>query len=233
MTIKSLVDYFKGLHIVQPRVQPAKRQTRYNYSDGPMGFLAGQIVREMQRIGHPAKIHCLYRSPEEQDAAFKRKASKARAWESPHQFYEAVDIIHERYAWFEGRPKQDAKVFFDDLNRVARMTADKYGVEFEYGYDWGWDPAHIEFKDWRNVKWNIGNYIPTADDLAARFIQLLPDVYLTHANAKGSNVPEWVPRELTRTATIRYTKNSLDRALGEYALFRSKRNDRRLDGVER
>lgn len=231
MTIKSLVDYFKGLHIVQPRVQPPKRQTRFNYSEGPMGFLAGQIVREMQRIGHPAKIHCLYRSPEEQNAARKRGASRAGAWQSPHQYFEAVDIIHERYAWFEGRPKSDAKVFFDDLNRVARMIADKYGVEFEYGYDWGWDAAHIEFKDWKNIPLNIGYYTPTADDLAARFIQLLPDVYLTYANSKGGNVPDWVPRELTRTATIRYTKNSLERALGEYALYRSKRNDERLDGL--
>jgi len=80
--------------------EPRKRITRMRYDVGPMGFLADQIMKELQRAGYPSREFNLYRSAKDQERMYARRVSKARAFESAHQFYGASDIIHEKWAWF-------------------------------------------------------------------------------------------------------------------------------------
>ena len=124
--------------------QVPRKQTRYSYTAGPMYFIGQQIVRKMQDAGYPARIYCCYRTPHEQEKAFDRKVSKARPFQSPHQFYEAVDIIHPDKGW-----EPDDPGYWDMLKAAGQAVANKYRIELEFGHDWGWDSAHIELKDWR------------------------------------------------------------------------------------
>lgn len=153
--LKGLVHFTTPQEIVQaareeraPREkgQEHKVQRRYTYDAGPMLFLGQQIVRAMQDAGYPARIHCHYRSPTKQAELKEAGRSRAGPWESPHQFYEAVDIIHASKGW------EVSSDFWDTLAGCARIVSQKYGVELELGHDWGWDSAHIEIKDWRKFR---------------------------------------------------------------------------------
>lgn len=175
------------------KMQTPKRQTRYTYCDGPMQFLGQQIVKAMEDAGYPAKIHCLWRSPKKQNAAYYDGFSKARAWQSPHQYLEAVDIIHPGLGW---NVTQD---YWDHLAACTRIVADRYGVELTGGLDWGWDLAHVELKDWRKVKdrekWreyrqdyekavkeNKATPQLPHDALWERFVEVLPEVAARHVS---------------------------------------------------
>lgn len=140
-----------------------------------MHWLGEQIVKRMEKAGYPSRIFCAYRSPEEQQKAFDRGASKARPFRSPHQFFEAVDIIHKTKAW---DVSQD---YWDTLAIVVRTIERQYKVDLVHGYDWGWDSAHIELKDWRAVRAAqsyLGPYrVPTSAELEQRFKSVLPAVY--------------------------------------------------------
>lgn len=151
------------------KMQVEKRQTRYNYRNGPMYYLGQQIVKAMEDAGYPAFIHCCYRPPEEQQAAFDRKASKARPFQSPHQYWEAVDIVHPSLFW--NAPPD----YWEALHDCARVVEERFGVTFEHGFLWGWDSAHIELKDWRNIREKLGNKSPTEAQLDRRFREVLPD----------------------------------------------------------
>ena len=180
--------------------QVPRRQTRFAYTAGPMYYLAQQIVRKMQDAGYPARIYCCYRTPHEQQKAFDRKASKARPFQSPHQFYEAVDIIHPDKGW-----EPDDPGYWDMLKAAGQAVANKYRIELEFGHDWGWDSAHIELKDWRDFRERIltekgfedtseawrwyrqqKNHEPlvTERELALRFNEVLPAEFKQHMKAK-------------------------------------------------
>lgn len=121
-------------------------KTGVNRRDGPMMFLAEIIVKRMERAGYPSKIYTFWRSVEDQNEAFRNGHSKARGWHSPHQFGEAVDIAHKGLAWHADRE------YWEMLNIIARNVAQDYDVDLIYGYDWGWDKAHLSLKSWRDVK---------------------------------------------------------------------------------
>lgn len=192
------MKFFKrliGVPVTEVRRQAEKPQSRFTYTDGPMYFLGQQIVKGMQQAGYPAKIHCCYRTPEEQQRALDRGASNARPFRSPHQFYEAVDIIHESFAWFHpdlrppSTPKEvwekQAADFWETLAAVSRTVADRYGVRLELGHDWGWDSAHIELRDWRDFRRAIGMSVPTRVQLAARFSEVLPHQWKQFQKSKS------------------------------------------------
>lgn len=123
-----------------------KRQTRFCYTQGPIYFVGQQIVRNMQESGYPAKIHCCYRPAKDQIALVEMGRSKAAPWHSPHQFHLAVDIIHPHLAW------NVEQAYWDQLNACAQVISERFGITLEYGYDWGWDMAHIELKEWRKYR---------------------------------------------------------------------------------
>lgn len=182
-----------------------KKRSRYTYTEGPMTFLAQQMVRTMQEMGWPAQIHAVYRSPDDQQKAFARGHSRAAPWESAHQYYMAADIIHAELAWTA--PQQ----FWDDLRAVGQIVSDEYKVPLEFGYDWGWDLAHIEIVGWRDfrarVKDRWKDALDWADDmgqpppgvtgiidkdLQEAFFEMMPDIYRRWARSKAARGKVWV-----------------------------------------
>jgi len=164
------------------KMQVGKRQTRYNYRSGPMMFLGQQIVKQMQDSGYPAFIHCCLRTAEDQRAAKDRGASKAGPFQSPHQYWEAVDIVHPKLFW------NASSEYWQALADCSRLVANKFGVTLELGFDWGWDSAHIELKDWRDFQLDVGQRHPTQEELDARFEAVLPEQWKQFRKSKAGMV---------------------------------------------
>ncbi|CAD0186691.1 hypothetical protein RUESEDTHA_03601 [Ruegeria sp. THAF57] len=173
---QAMMQAARQAHQPHEKMQAPRRQTRYSYENGPMYYLGQQIVKAMQDAGYPAKISECYRSPERQSKLRKEGFSKARAYQSPHQYYEAVDIIHPSLGW------NVSQEYWDTLATCARIVADRYGVEFDGGFKWGWDLAHIELEDWRTFRAKVRSNVlmegearpPTKAELGERFQEVLP-----------------------------------------------------------
>ena len=129
------------------REAPQKLQARYSYKHGPIFFVGQQIVRQMQQSGYDAKIFQPWRTPSEQQALKDKGASKAGALDGAHVYGLAVDIIHKTEGW----PPDDSP-FWENLNIAARIVAERFKIDLAYGYDWGWDSAHIELEHYRSYR---------------------------------------------------------------------------------
>lgn len=173
-----LDGFFKG---GADRVTPRRKQTRYTYSDGPMVYLGQQIVRLMQDAGYPAKIYEAYRPPERQTALYVQNKTKAKAYQSPHQYYLAVDIIHASRGW---PPKDDP--FWPALAASVQVVEEKFDVALTHGYDWGWDYAHVELTDFRKWRDVIGQQPITSEMLDLMFATELPKVWKAYKARKGA-----------------------------------------------
>lgn len=81
-----------------------------------------------------------YRSPVDQEHAFKRGVSKAHAFDSAHQFGLAVDFVawdHESWSWAP----------YQDWNGLRRCAAGRNLIN-----DIEWDRAHVEHPLFRKLK---------------------------------------------------------------------------------
>ncbi len=161
--------------------EPKKRITRMRYGVGPMGFLSDQIMKEMQRAHYPAKEYNLYRSPEAQ-AALSSTVTNAGAYPSGHQYYGASDIIHDRWAWFEGKPEGYGDQFWERLWDCVEVVSEKYSVEFSKRLEW--DLAHVELANWREFKRVVGLQKPNQTQLDWYFQHTLPGVWKQHQRSK-------------------------------------------------
>jgi hypothetical protein len=152
-------DFFKNQQ--DGRKKQIKHQTRENYSvtrrSGPMFYLAHVIVKKMADSGYPTKIVYCYRSPEEQARLYAQGRStegvivtKAKPWQSAHQYWEAADFCHKTLGW--NVPME----YWDQLERVVKAVEAEYRVDLTGGYEWEWDRAHVEIKHWREQK---GRYL--------------------------------------------------------------------------
>lgn len=189
-THHDLTDAVRQMHAppAQPdRIQARKKQTRYTYTDGPMFYLGQQIVRKMQDAGHPAKIVECFRSFERQEELYERRprVTNAPPGESAHQYYEAVDIVHETKGWDVGQE------FWEALASAVRTVAEEHGVVLVHGHYWKFvDSAHIEMADWKRVRNRYreredGGALspyrpPTESELRRRFVEVLPKVWVQH-----------------------------------------------------
>lgn len=196
-TPQELVSEAVRKQFPREKMQVPKRQTAFTYVEGPMNYLGQQIVKAMEDAGYPAKILYCYRSPEIQRGLYAkgrttggRRVTNAKPWESPHQYYEAVDIIHPALAW------RVSDKYWDTLAACVRIVAEKYGVNLKHGHDWDGDgipvrddpdeqfqdSAHIELADWRTVRDRHRNTVlasgqsraPSREELWARFCEVLP-----------------------------------------------------------
>lgn len=145
-----------------------------------MGFLASQIVKEMLRACYPASVYCIYRSPQEQVRLMDKGFSKAPAYSSGHQYYGAGDIIHEKWAWFDKSIPNvpDGSQFWDRLWDCAGVVSEKYKVPFRPRITW--DPAHIELRNWRDLRKRIGENEPSYASLVWYWEHTLPAVWKEH-----------------------------------------------------
>lgn len=136
------------------RGQEPRKQTRYTYTDGPMIYLGQQIVRHMQDAGYPSKIIFGYRPPEVQAELYAKGrtepgtiVTKAPPWSSPHQYYEAVDIVHKSKGW------EVSEDYWETLAACVEVVSENYGVALTHGHTWAFrDSAHIQMGDWHRVK---------------------------------------------------------------------------------
>lgn len=177
-SLSDLLTHARKQFCANERQQSPRRVTRYTYTQGPMVYIGQKIVRKMQDAGYPAKIYDTFRHPDVQYEKKKMGRSKAGPFQSPHQFYEAVDIAHPTLAW------SVSDEYWDALAMASRAVAADLKVKLELGYDWGWDMAHIEIQDWRDVRERNGKKIPTQSQLDARFQELLPSVWKQYTKSK-------------------------------------------------
>lgn len=190
--LKDLLEKLRNLVFPRHKMQTPKMKHRVGREEGPMKFLADQIVKRMERSGYPAKVYTLYRTPEQQQKEFEEGDSKANAWSSPHQFYEGVDIVHPTEFW------KAPKDYWDHLATVSRVVAKEYNVDLVLGYDWGWDSAHIELESWRTVRQrqirqNGKNYPPTKLELWERFKEILPSEAPPRPHEEAQRMPPEEP----------------------------------------
>lgn len=151
---------------------------RYDYTQGPLYYFAQKVCVQMERLGQPSRVHRCFRSPEQQQIEFDEGDSKARPFESAHQFFEGVDIIHKTRGW---PPSDDP--YWQMLNDVCQNVADDLGLDIVCGFsDWGWDFAHVEVASWCEWRAELRSRNggvdrpPTADERHERFAKLLPKV---------------------------------------------------------
>lgn len=164
--------------------QEPERMSRFVRDKGPMYYLGQQIVQRMETMGYPSRIYTLYRTPAEQTKAYKAGRSKAKPYQSPHQFLEAVDIVHKLLYW-EAPPE-----YWDALALCVREVAKQFNVELEHGHTWKFvDSAHVEIRSWRDVRTRqvdsqfnklltdegIHYHKPTQSELYDRFVEILPN----------------------------------------------------------
>lgn len=182
---RSPQDFMNAARNAHPteRYQVEKRQTRFDYTQGPMFFLAQQIVKAMEDAGYPAEIHECHRSGARQHELWSKgrftsgpKVTNARAFQSSHQYWEGVDIIHPERGWNVG-PE-----YWETLASCVETVALKYGVVLDHGHTWKFtDSAHVELADWRKRRAELearhGERLdPTRVELWERFHQVLPAV---------------------------------------------------------
>lgn len=192
-TIADLMGCARQQHALE-RYQVDKRQTRFTYVNGPMFFLGQKIVKAMEDAGYPAKISECYRSPERQQELYAKGrtspgpvVTKALAFQSAHQFWEAVDIIHPERGW-DVTPE-----YWETLAACVRIVADRFGVSLNHGHYWSFkDSAHIELADWKSQKallkaGNGGvNRVPSVEQLWLRFHYVLPSVAKQYERKNGA-----------------------------------------------
>lgn len=168
------------------RGQAVRRQSRFSYSQGPMMFIGQQIVKAMQDAGYPAKILYCYRSPEHQqklyDQGRKTKGdivTRAKPFQSAHQYYLAVDIIHPTLGW------SVSEDYWDALASCVRIVSERFNFPLEHGHTWSFrDSAHIEYKHWRTLA--DVNVVPSNQTLWSWFEELLPDRAKQHLQSFAS-----------------------------------------------
>lgn len=83
-----------------------------------------------------------YRSPERQNELFRKKKTKAKAWESAHQYGLAIDFV----------PVIDGKPFWPAMNDDRWVVLNTLATECGLGNDIAWDPAHVYHPAFLTIK---------------------------------------------------------------------------------
>lgn len=112
------------------------------------------FVRRMAQHNVPVFAHNMIRDLGHQQRLFDEGVSKAKPGQSPHQYGCAVDIVHGTKAW----ALTDEQWLL--IGHIGHELAAQLGVKVEWGGDWrrkptdkvGWDPAHWQLANWRDVK---------------------------------------------------------------------------------
>ncbi|WP_138424421.1 M15 family metallopeptidase domain-containing protein [Maritimibacter alexandrii] len=162
------------------KMQTGKKQTRYVYNEGPLLYIGQKIVRAMQDAGYPARIYEHWRSPAQQTLYYEKGTTKAKPWQSAHQYGEAVDILHPTKAW------SVTNEYWDALARCVNVVEQQLDVKLTHGWrDWGWDGPHVQLPDFRTIPAYAEKRRPTQEEMDARFAQVLPNVWKTRPVTSG------------------------------------------------
>lgn len=112
-----------------------------------LSIFEDKFLLRCQRLGIPMFAHCVMRTADEQNDAFERGVSKARAGQSPHQYGCAVDLIHGVKAW---KLERESWLL---LGHMGKEVAIQNGIDIVWGGDFRslYDPAHWELANWREL----------------------------------------------------------------------------------
>jgi hypothetical protein len=113
-----------------------------------LALFINRFHAELLERNLPFVIFQVWRSPQQQAKAKANGVSLAAAWESPHQFGCAVDIIHKTRGW------NLTKAEWAVIGAIGKEVARKLGVRITWGGDFMslYDPAHWELTDFREVR---------------------------------------------------------------------------------
>lgn len=151
--LKDLMRALRKFRYPRAKMQEPKLRTRFDYSQGPMHYLAQQTAREMEKAGYPCKILWTYRPPEKQAQLYAQGRTKpgkivtrAKPWQSAHQLYEGSDLIHPSKAWGVSED------YWEALAACWQIVSAKHGVKVDHGHKWKFrDSAHCEIVGWRDT----------------------------------------------------------------------------------
>jgi len=93
----------------------------------------------MWDLGYPVIFHRYLVTPAEQDQVYKQGASRAKAWESPHQYGLAADFSHAYQGFNVG----------DNFWLAGQWAAWKVGLETLYRIG---DKNHLQDPGWKTWK---------------------------------------------------------------------------------
>lgn len=90
------------------------------------------------------RIFETYREPMDQNEAFRKGASKAKAWQSPHQYGLAADFV----AWIK---TDDGYTWsWDKHHDWAHLK--KRALECKMDCPISWDRCHVEHPNWQRAR---------------------------------------------------------------------------------
>ncbi|RWP57964.1 hypothetical protein [Mesorhizobium sp.] len=107
------------------------------------------LVKRLRRLNVPMFESSMWRTMEDQKAAYVRGVSNAKPGESPHNYGCAVDVIHGIRGW------DLSKSQWAIIGHVGKELAAQKGFKLNWGGPDGpkdrfnWDPAHWELVGWR------------------------------------------------------------------------------------
>ncbi|RUV72912.1 MAG: hypothetical protein EOQ55_00485 [Mesorhizobium sp.] len=110
------------------------------------------LVRRMRALDVPMFASTVWRTADDQNSAYVRGTSKAKAGQSAHNWGCAVDIIHGVKGWDLSKDQ------WAIIGHVGKELAVQNGLKLVWGgrdsptdrFDW--DPAHWELANWRDHK---------------------------------------------------------------------------------
>lgn len=108
---------------------------------------AQRFQKECASRGIPIWIFETYRSPARQKQLKAQGRSKADAFQSPHQYGCAVDLISSHKLWDLNKKQWDL------IGVIGKEIARKLNLKLDWGGDWSfYDPAHWQLSNWRDYQ---------------------------------------------------------------------------------
>jgi hypothetical protein len=106
------------------------------------------LVKRMRRLDVPMFESTMWRTMDDQQAAYVMGHSSAKPGQSAHNYGCAVDVIHGVKGWDLTRQE------WSIIGHVGKELAAQRGFKLTWGGDWKrpWDPAHWELTEWRSNK---------------------------------------------------------------------------------
>lgn len=113
-----------------------------------------RLVTRMRKQDVPLWCHTCVRTMADQDAAYVRGVSKAKAGQSAHNYGMAVDIVHGTMGW-NLQPLSWAL-----LGHIGEEISVQSGIDVTWGGTWKfYDPAHWELSEWQKLKETLPLYL--------------------------------------------------------------------------
>lgn len=115
-----------------------------------------KLIAKFRKMNVPLYAHNMIRDAEHQNRLYVQGVSKAQAGKSPHNFGMAVDIVSSLHHW------EISSEAWNIIGHLGKELAIQNGFRLVWGGDWrdpdgpgpkvGWDPAHWEIANWKNLK---------------------------------------------------------------------------------